>query len=78
MKKGIDRFASQINRQRASKELSMRFGTITAVTGTTVTVQIGGAAITAINRLASYSPTVNDKVAILRSGATMVVLGEIA
>ena len=80
MFKSMDAFSDEINlRQRKSgKSVSLRFGVVSAVTGATVTITLGGESITGVNRMSNYSPTLNDRVAILRSGATMVVIGAIA
>ena len=75
----IDTFTSEIAKTQRSggKPLSLRIGTVTEITGTLVTVTLGGSTITRVHMLASYTPTVGDTVALLRSGATTLVLGRI-
>jgi hypothetical protein len=53
-------------------------GTVTAITGSTLSVDIDGTVVTGIPYLASYSPvTVGDSVAVLETECGPVVLGSI-
>ncbi|RPJ37795.1 MAG: hypothetical protein EHM35_05990 [Planctomycetaceae bacterium] len=58
-------------------EVSRRIGTVTVVSGTTVTVSVGGASIVVDGYLASYSPVVDDIVFLLREDSSWVLLGQI-
>jgi hypothetical protein len=57
-----------------------RQGVVTAITGTTVTVQIGTAAtpVASLPYLSSYTPTVGDVVHLLPYGSTFLVVGTVA
>lgn len=50
-------------------------GTITAVTGTTVSVTIGGTPHTGVAHLSSYQPQDSDTVVVADTGSALVVLG---
>lgn len=59
----------------------LRFGTVIAITGQRLTVQIGGnlTDITEVPRLASYTgPAIGDRVAIIRADDDLLVIGKIA
>jgi hypothetical protein len=56
----------------------LRWGTVTAVGSATVTVDLGGTSIAGIPRLASYSPSVGDHVAIFANGTDYVAAGTLA
>lgn len=59
----------------------IRFGKVTATPGgNVITITVGGSstAITGVRYLASYTPAVNDIVAIVQLDGTLFVLGELA
>lgn len=60
--------------------LQLRQGVVTATAAGSISVQISGAttAITGIKYLASYSPTITDKVFLLIDGKDVLVLGKLA
>lgn len=57
-----------------------RQGVVTAVTGNTVTVQIGGTvtAVAGIRHFTWYAPVVNDVVHLLPYGKSFIALGKLA
>jgi hypothetical protein len=57
--------------------LSLRYGTVTAISGGMVTVTLAGGSDT-YRHLASYAPTVGDVVAMLQDGPDLLVLGDLA
>lgn len=64
----------------ASAGLRLRKGVVSAVTGTTVSVKIGGDAdaVDAVSCLVSYTPrAVNDVVQIIQNGPALLILGRI-
>lgn len=59
---------------RSMPVIGLRFGTVAAITAPTLTITMGGSTFTAVQRLrGSYA--VNDNVAILQAGPTLLVLG---
>lgn len=54
---------------------TLRFGTVHAVTGATITVQLGDARIPGITHLKQYTPTVGDVVWLLHQNSTLVAIG---
>lgn len=73
----IDEFVRELNRgkNQQGRTTILRFGTVYAVTGSTLTVTIGEDEVTGVSRLASVSATVGDKVAFLSSGGDLLVIG---
>lgn len=57
-----------------------RQGVVTAIVGSTVTVQIGAATtpVAGLRYFTWYSPTVNDVVHLLPYGKSFVVMGKLA
>ena len=61
------------------RSCQLRFGTVTAVQGTTrktVTVTLAGETLYKIPCMASYTPATNDTVWLLQAGSTMVAIGK--
>jgi hypothetical protein len=73
--------AIQGRRRRGGEvgSVTLRFGSVSAVTAPTVTVTLpGGATVANVPHLAAYSPTAGDSVALIQSGASLLVIGKIA
>lgn len=76
----VDIIAFAIREAQEDQPSPTALGTVTGTTGG-VQVQFDGestASSKAYKRLSSYTPAVNDRVLLLRSGQTWVVLGAIA
>ena len=61
---------------------TLRQAVVTDVDGatSTITVRLGGSTVDVpgVRYLASYSPTVSDRVMVLRAGGDLLVLGDLA
>ena len=58
--------------------VQMRQAVVTAITSPTVIIQLSGdpVDIPGVHRLASYSPTVNDIVWVIKSGGDLLIIGK--
>jgi hypothetical protein len=63
--------------QRLGDPLSKRIATVNAVSGTTVTLNLGGGLVVADSYLASYSPVVGHVVLVLFDDTSIIVLGRL-
>lgn len=55
--------------------VSLRFGKVTAVSGATITVDLGGTPVAGVACLSSYAPKVNDRAWLLNQGSVLVAVG---
>jgi hypothetical protein len=56
----------------------LRTATVAAVSGSTITLSINGGEFSeGVGSVTSYTPTVNDVVAVFRQDSTWLVLGEL-
>lgn len=75
---GIARGARTIGARLAALEgtqLVLRTASLTASTSTTATITLGGASITGVNMLASYTPTTGDTVLVLQAPGVLIIIG---
>lgn len=61
----------------AQRLCTLRTATIAAATATRATINLGGATITNVTFLASYTPTVGDTVLLLQKPGQLVILGKV-
>lgn len=75
--KGVDILYALINAidQRA---VTLRTATVASFTSTKCVITIGGGSITNVPYMASYSPTVGDKVQVLQKTGLLLILGKVA
>src|SRR5690606_3548864 len=62
---------------KAGRGETLRYGLVTEVGVSSLTVQVGGETVDGLPWLDSYSPTVGDRVAILSSRSSLLVLGKV-
>ena len=55
--------------------VSLRFGRVVAVSGATVTVNLGDVNVAGVSCLSSYAPKVNDRAWLLNQGSLLVAVG---
>lgn len=55
--------------------VSLRFGKVTAVSGASITVELGDIAVPGVACLSSYTPKVNDRAWLLNQGSLLVAVG---
>jgi hypothetical protein len=55
--------------------VSLRFGTVKAVTGSTLTVELVGTNVAGVAVLSSYTPKVGDRAWLLNQGSLLVAIG---
>lgn len=63
--------------QRIGDPLSRRVAVVAAVSGTTVTLTLGGGQVVADAYLGSYTPQVGDVVLILFDKTSVIIAGEL-
>lgn len=76
---GIARGARTIGARLAAIEASqlvLRTASLTAATSTTATITLGGASLSGVNMLASYTPTVGDTVLVLQAPGVLIIVGK--
>lgn len=76
---GVARGARSIGARLTALEgaqLVLRTGTLTASTSTTATITLGGASMSGVSMLASYTPTTGDTVVLLQSHGLLIIIGK--
>lgn len=68
--------ARAVNRKAGRGEI-LRYGLVTDVDVSSLTVQVGGETVAGLPWLDSYTPTEGDRVAILSSRSSLLVLGKV-
>jgi hypothetical protein len=73
-----DALADLMGADTAAPYVRLRTGTITATGGAVVSVDLAGATVDDIPRLASYTPTVGDVTLLLQAGPQLIAIGRAA
>lgn len=76
-KSGIDTLYGLLN-AIAARVTTLRTATVTAVTGSTCTINLGGGTLTGVPHLASYTPTAGDVALLLQKPGQLLIIGKAA
>jgi hypothetical protein len=71
----VDTIISRSVERTQEGVVSLRFGMVTAVSGATITVNLGDVNVPGVSCLSSYTPKVNDRAWLLNQGSLLVAVG---
>lgn len=75
--RGVDMLFAMISKIDA-RAIGLRTATVSGYTATKAVITIGGASITDVRYLSTYSPTVGDQVQVLQKSGALLILGKVA
>ena len=71
----VDALVSRAVQQATENSLTIVFGRVKAITGRTLTVQIGGVDVPGVPRMKSYNAALGEWAWCLRQGTLLVAIG---